>query len=67
MKRMPADLQDTLQLLYRTLSGLEDGSIESGRATAIATVCRAIVTVFDMGTAEKRIGDLEARMKEQQT
>src|SRR6478609_1476122 len=45
-KRLPADLQDTLQALYRTLAALESGAMEPARATAVASVSRAIVAVF---------------------
>ncbi len=63
-KRLPADLQDTLQSLYRTLGSLESGEMEPARATAMASVCRAIVAVFEMGDAERRIADIEAMLKE---
>ncbi len=64
-KRLPADLHDTLQTLYRTLGSLESGEMEPARATAVASVCRAIVAVFEMGDAERRIAEIEAILKEQ--
>jgi hypothetical protein len=64
-KRLPADLQDTLKTLYRALAALEAGEMEPARASAMANVCRAIVTVFEMGDAERRIADIEAMLREQ--
>jgi hypothetical protein len=64
-KRMPADLQDTLKSLYRTLAALEAGEIEPARASAMASVSRAIVAVFEMGDAERRITEIEVMLREQ--
>lgn len=63
-KRLPSDLQDTLQALYRTLASLESGDMEPARATAVASVCRAIVAVFEMGDAERRIAEIERLLEE---
>lgn len=63
-KRLPADLQDTLKTLYRALGALEAGEMEPARASAMASVCRAIVTVFEMGDAERRIAEIEALLQE---
>lgn len=66
MKRLPGTIRDTLEVLYRTLHGLESGEIEPVRATAIAGVTRAIVSAFDAGQVEARIMDLESRMEAQE-
>jgi hypothetical protein len=63
-KRLPADLQDTLQTLYRALAALESGEMEPARASAMASICRAIVSVFEMGDAERRIQEIEQMLKE---
>lgn len=64
MKRMPTGIKDTLDVLYRTLSGLEEGTVEPARATAIAAVTRAIVTTFEAGQVEARLADIERKIAE---
>lgn len=61
---LPEDLKDTANVLYRTLGALERGDMEPARATAIATVARAIVAVFETGDAERRISEIEKLLTE---
>lgn len=50
--------------LYRTLSGLEDGTVEPTRATAIAAVERAIVTTFETAQIDARLAEIERQVSE---
>lgn len=61
-KRLPSDLRGALDTLYRTLAGLEAGDVEPAKATAIATVSRAIVTVYEAGLIETKVRELEERL-----
>ena len=58
--RLPEDLQDTLQALARTLTSLDSGEVVPARAKAVASVYRAVVFVFEMGDAERRISKNQA-------
>jgi hypothetical protein len=62
LKRLPKSLQDTLDVLYRTLSALESGDLEPSRATAVATVSRAIVAVSELGQFEMRLQEIEKQL-----
>lgn len=59
-KRLPQDVKDTLGVLLRTLGRLEADEIEPGRAHAIASVARAIVTAHETASLEARLEALEA-------
>ncbi len=63
-KAMPDDLKTTLATLYRTLAGLEDGSIAPNVANAIASVSKAIVAVWTTADVERRLGEIEALLSE---
>lgn len=63
-KRLPEDLKGTLEVLYRALSGLESGDVEATRATAIASVARAIVTVYEVAELELRLQQIERSVTE---
>lgn len=63
-KRMPGTLRETLDMLYRTLEGLESGAVPASRATAIASVARAVVAVFEMGEMELRLSEIEKQLAE---
>lgn len=58
-KKLPENLSDTLQTLYRALEGLETGKLAASRATAIANVSRAIVAIWEAGELELRLGEIE--------
>ena len=61
-KRLPQDLRDTLEALYRVMAAVEAGDMEPSRASAIAQVSRAIVAVFETATVEARIAEIEAKV-----
>jgi len=63
-KAMPDDLKSVLDRLYAALTGLEDGTIEPARATAMANVSRAIVAVWSTADAERRIEEIERMLSE---
>jgi len=46
--------------LCRALAALEAGDLEPQRATAMAALGRAIVTVTEAGTLDERLAALEA-------
>ncbi len=60
-KRLPRELKDVQLALCRALAALEAGDLEPQRATAMAALGRAIVTVTEAGTLEERLAALEAR------
>lgn len=62
-KRIPEDIRGTLDVLFKTLQGLEDGSVDPTRATAIATVSRAIVNAWETGILEAKVRELEERLQ----
>jgi len=59
-KLVPAVLRPVLVTLLQTLQGAQAGTIEPRRATAIGSVARAIVAVYQVGTLEERLQALEA-------
>lgn len=59
-KKLPTDVRDTLNVLLRTLGRLEADEMEPGRAQAIASVARAIVTAHETASLEDRLSALEA-------
>ena len=59
-KRLPRELKDVQLALCRALAALEAGDLEPPRATAMAALGRAIVTVTEAGTLEERLAALEA-------
>ena len=59
-KLVPAVLRPVLITLLQTLQGAKAGTIEPRRATAIGSVARAIVAVYQVGTLEERLQALEA-------
>lgn len=65
LRRLPGKLKDSLQVLYRTLHGLESSRVEPSRATAIAAVSRAIVNTFEAVQVETRLAELEERLNAQ--
>jgi hypothetical protein len=64
MKRVPSDIRSTLDTLFRTLHGLEDGTIEAPQANAIANVTRAICTAWETGMVEAKLNELESKIAE---
>lgn len=64
LKRLPQDLRDTMDALYRVLGAVESGEMEPSRASAIAQVSRAIVVVYEAGLVEARIRELEGKIAE---
>jgi len=63
-KRVPSDLRTVLDELYETLADLRAGTLPKGRATEIASVCRAIVAVYEVGAVEAELAELEASVRE---
>jgi hypothetical protein len=62
-KRIPEDIRGTLDTLFRTLQGLEDGTVEPARASAIASVSRAIVSTWEVGVLEAKVREMEQRLQ----
>lgn len=66
-KRVPDDIKATIQTLFRTLQGLEDGTVEASQANAIANVSRAIVGAWETGMVESKLKELEDRIESKST
>jgi hypothetical protein len=66
-KLTPASLRPVLDALFTALAGLQDGTIEPKRATAMATVSGAIVRCYEVAEAEPRIKALEVAHEQQRT
>lgn len=65
-KLVPAVLRPVLFTLLQTLQGAKAGTIEPRQATAIGSVARAIVAVYQVGTLEERLQALEAAQAAQE-
>ena len=60
-KKMPPDLCDVLDQLMQALEGTYGGQLEPRAATAMATLCGAIVRVYELGELAERVKALEER------
>ena len=65
-KALHKDLQDVRDALLRALVGLEEGHVDSRRATAMAAVARAVVAVQEVGERERRLAEVEEEQKREQ-
>jgi hypothetical protein len=64
IKRAPSDVQDVLKLLFATLKGLSDGTVEAQQANAIANVSRAVCSAWEVGALERQLADMEKALAE---
>ena len=55
----PQDLGDVKRVLGRALVGLEAGTLDPARGSAMAAVARAMTTVIEKGEIEDRLAVLE--------
>lgn len=62
LKRIPSDIRSTLDVLFTTLHGLSDGTVEVSQANAIANVSRAICAAWETGMVEAKLKELEGRL-----
>jgi hypothetical protein len=60
-KTMPPDLCEVLDQLMQALEGTYGGQLEPRAATAMATLCGAIVRVYELGELAERVKALEER------
>ncbi len=58
-RRLPKELSDVKTSLLRALANVEDGSLEPQRATAMATLAKAVLAVDERGDLETRLATLE--------
>jgi hypothetical protein len=58
---VPPRLVSIFDVLEATLAEVHDGSLEPGRANAMANVARALVAVLTAGEMEERLRALEAK------
>jgi len=63
-KRLPSDLQDVAGVILKAIHDVEAGTLETPKATALATLARAYVALYDAGLVDQRIKDLEALIAE---
>ena len=60
-KKAPQDLRDVLDQLMQALEGTYGGQLEPRAASAMATLCGAIVRVYELGELAVRVQALEER------
>lgn len=63
MKKVPSDIRATLDVLFESLQGLQDGTVQSGEAQAIASVARVICSVLETGVIEGKLREIEERVE----
>jgi hypothetical protein len=61
-RRLPTDIRSTLDVVFETLEGVREGSILPAQAQAIASLSRAIVSLWEAGTVEQALRDLEEKL-----
>ena len=65
-KALPKDLQDVRDALLRALAGLEEGTVDPRRASAMAAVARAVCHVQEVGDLERRLATIEEELKREE-
>src|SRR5438105_11981248 len=63
-KKAPQDLRDMLDQLMQALAETYGGQLEPRVATAMATLCSAIIRVYELGELAVRVQALEERDEE---
>lgn len=63
---MPARLEPVFNLLESALTEVHAGSLAPARATAMASVARALIDVYQAGELEDRVRRIEARAEAQE-
>jgi hypothetical protein len=63
-KAIPSDLRDVADLLLQAIRDTESGDLETSRASALASLSRAYVAVYEAGLIESKIADIERRIAE---
>lgn len=61
-KAIPADLRDVSDVLLHAIRDVESGDLDTSKASALATLSRAYVAVYEAGLIESRIREIEARI-----
>lgn len=61
-KAIPADLRDVSDVLLQAIQDVESGELDTSKATALATLSRAYVAVYEAGLVEIKIQELEDRI-----
>ncbi len=61
-KAIPADLRDVSDVLLQAIRDVESGELYTPKATALATLSRAYVAVYEAGLIESKIQELEDRI-----
>jgi hypothetical protein len=60
-KKAPQEMRDVLDQLMQALEETDGGQLEPRVATAMATLCGAIVRVYELGELAERVQALEER------
>lgn len=63
-KAIPADLRDVADVLLQAIRDVESGALPEGKASALATLSRAYVAVYEAGLVESKIADIERKISE---
>ncbi len=61
-RRVPRDMADLVKRLLLAVDEVHRGELDPRRATAMAALGRAIVTVYEAGELQQRLTELEARV-----
>ena len=61
-KAIPEDLRDVGDLLLQAINEVKTGDLEPTKATAMAPLTWAYVTVYEAGLVESKLKDIEARL-----
>ncbi len=61
-RRVPKDMADLVERLLLAVDEVHRGDLDTKRATAMAALGRAIVTVYEAGELQQRLTELEARV-----
>jgi len=62
MKTLPPDLRTVYDRLAQALAEVHAGTLDSNRATAMAALSRAMVTVLDSVETLRRLENIEAML-----
>lgn len=61
-KAIPTTLRDVSDVLLQAIRDVESGELDTSKATALATLSRAYVAVYEAGLVEAKIKELEDRI-----
>ena len=63
-RAIPEDLQDVANVLLEAIYAVRAGTLESSAASALSSLARSYVAVYESGLVESKIADIERRIAE---